>query len=159
MVEAARTVEHAGVFLRENDKDNPDRDYLMRDDPRAGNAVKVYHNVFMNLREKVSDYLAKKMEERHAATLDALVGEGDYEKARIKYAKELLAVTDEYLDGLAEPKTEAERAERRLLMEPRSIGGRMEFRKHFEKGDEKPIEMPKEKEKQEEPRPSLGLTN
>ena len=139
MVEAARMVDHAGEFLKQNDPETTGRNLLMLDDPKAQKSVKVYNNVFMNLREKATEYLGKKMKDRHAESIDALRGKNTYEQARIDYAKKLLAVTEEYLQIRDEPLTEAERTERSRLMEFRSLGDRAEFKRHFDKGDQKPI--------------------
>ena len=141
MVEAARMVDHAGEFLRQNDPETMGRSLMMLDDPKAQKTVKVYNNVFMNLREKTTEYLGKKMKDRHAESLDVLKGKNDYEQARIDYAKKLLAVTDEYLKIRDEPLTEAEREERSRLMEFRSIGERNEFKQHFKKGEAPAVDV------------------
>lgn len=141
MVEAARMVDHAGTFLSQNDSETKGRNLLMLDDPKAQKSVKVYNTVFMNLREKVTEYLGKKMTERHAMSLDALKGKNDYEQTRIDYAKKLLAVTDEYLDirdkhfTEDEPLTEEERTERSRLTEFRSFAERDDYKRRYEKGE------------------------
>ena len=139
MVEAAQLVEYAGVYLKENDPDVQNRNSLMLDDPKAQKSVKVYHNVFMNMREKVSDYLAGKMEQRGAKTLAELKGKNNYEKARINYAKKLLAITDRYMEQVDGTLTPEEREERARLLELRSTGERIAFNRHYKSGDEQPI--------------------
>ena len=139
MVEAAQTVEHAGLFLQQKyDPETKNRSSLMLDDPKAQKTVKVYNNVFMDLREKTTDYLAKKMEERGAETLNDLQGKNPYEQKRIDYAKKLLAVTDEYLELRDKPLDAEEQIERRRLLEQRSLLGRIDYDKRF-KGKEEPV--------------------
>lgn len=135
MVEAARMVDHTGEFLQQNDPETTGRNLMMLDDPKAQKSVKVYNSVFMNLREKTSEYLGKKMKERHAVSLDALKGKNDYEQARIDYAKKLLAVTDEYLEIRDKPLTEEERTERSRLTEFRSFAERDDYKRRYEKGE------------------------
>ncbi len=142
MVEAARVVQHAGEFLKSNDPDAPDRATLMLDDPRAQKSLKVYATVFGNLREKTMQYLGEKMFQRGAKTLDELTGKNPYEQKRIDYAKQMLSITEEFLDTVAEkPLTEEEREERSRLMELRSLIGRKEFKDHFEKRDQQMLEI------------------
>lgn len=141
MVESARMVEHAKKFLRQDDPEGRDPGLLLLDDPKAGKAIKVYHNVFMHLREKTTEYLLKKMDERGAKTLEELKGKGTYEQKRIDYAKQLLGVTEEYLKTQEHTLTEQERQERSELLELRSTAERMQYRYHFNKQDEKPLEI------------------
>ncbi|MBR4194234.1 MAG: hypothetical protein IKQ54_07915 [Oscillospiraceae bacterium] len=153
MVESARMVEHAKAFLQKDDPKGMDPSLLLLDDPRAGKAIKVYHNVFMDLREKTTEYLLKKMDQRGAKTLDELTGNGSYEQKRIDYAKKLLGVTEEYLKMQEHELTEQERQERSELLELRSTADRMQYRAHYLKQDEKPIElganlMPEEEQEQ-----------
>ncbi len=127
MVEAARIVAHVPGYLERQAKNAqmagentgqagriPDPNALLSS-PEAASYRKYYDMAFSNLRMKTTEYLLKKMDERHARTLDDLVGKNPYEQRRIDYAKKLLDATSEYEKLVAGPEDpEAQREEREM---------------------------------------------
>lgn len=97
MIDAARGAALVRRELKRTDPDNEaGRDELMVDDPRAAHTLAAYDEAFETLRVNTLAYLQRKQGQRGAASIAELRGKNPYEQARIRYARELLALTEEY---------------------------------------------------------------
>lgn len=97
MIRAARDLTQVRRELKRTDPENEaGRNELMVDDPRAARTLAAYDSAFETLRANTLAYLHRKQGQRGAASIEELRGKNPYEQSRIQYAKELLALTDEY---------------------------------------------------------------
>lgn len=138
MVEAARIVAHLPKYLEnqakkpqqagpdageETWKPNPN---ALLSSPDGAACRKYYDTAFSNLRMQATNYLSKKMNERHALLLSDLVGKNPYEQRRIDYAKKLLDATTEYEKLAVGPEEPEALREEREMQTRRSEADRRE---------------------------------
>ena len=74
---------------------------------------------YNNLKNRINAYFERKMRQAHVPDLEHLVGKNDYEKNRIKYARELMSAVNDYEDIRSGKHSEAEQEDRQALLNRR----------------------------------------
>ena len=99
-----------------------------REDPKVKAQLEKADKAMEAVRKATDAYLAKKMKERNAASLDQLRGKNAYEQRRIDYAKKVLSSVKDY-DRIAHPEKAAEQAEREAVKARAALAAQRQAKK------------------------------
>jgi len=112
LLNAVRNVSNIPEFLRRSNQLDEDR---FLSDLNQGEALRVFDEAYKALNEKVMIYLRKKTGERGLDESGNIRGKNEYEKKRIAYAKNVLALVKEYRARKNGPVKKAEKVEAQAL--------------------------------------------